>query len=158
MGRALIPNFHTLLWTVPYCSEVNPIETQWAVGKNYVAQAHTNSQSPANLKTNMINGLNGDGKAHVGVTAASCTGAIKHTIRVLNQWICHLPRIQTLFGVAYESNQHGLEDLTDPMRAAYGHVVTAHRRTRRGAGGDNSAGDDSSDDDNDDPAIETVIL
>ena len=152
----MILNFHTLLWTVPYCSDVNPIETQWAVGKNYVAKGHTNTQSPASLKAAMVNGLNGDGKGHDGVTASSCSGAIKHTIKMLTEWIGHLPRIQTLFGAAYDSKKHGIEQLTDPMRAAYGSVVEAHRRTRGGAGGDHRTGDESSDDD-DDPASETVI-
>src|SRR4051794_28089317 len=96
-------------------------------GEKLRSKRSHNTQTPSNLKTAMIKGLNCDGKDHAGVTAGSCTGAIQHTIKVLNQWISHLPRIQKLFGAAYDSSKHGVSQLTDPMRAAYGPLVAAHR-------------------------------
>ena len=52
---------HKILWTPPYCPELQPIELFWAVGKNHVALQNTNHTTMKDVVKNLREGWYGNG-------------------------------------------------------------------------------------------------
>jgi hypothetical protein len=123
-------DFHRVIWTPPYHSDANPIETQWAVAKQYVAKQYFVGRKTPELRDQLIAGFYGDGKGHTGVSAASCSAAIGHLHTVLNQWIASHPRLRALFPAKTTAKQLSIDFLNAKRRAAYGPTAPLHRAVR----------------------------
>jgi hypothetical protein len=80
-------DWHDVIWTVPYCFESQPIEQLWAYVKNFVSWAWTGSRGVAQLRSDILAGFYGDGKAHKGVSAELCQKFIARAHAHLNGWI-----------------------------------------------------------------------
>ena len=88
----LVNDFHKpdrkwiVLFTPPYCADLQPIELFWAAGKNYARQKHEQGVSLEAVVANLREGWYGvpgvDGKGIV-----NCDGMIKTSIKKANEWI-----------------------------------------------------------------------
>jgi hypothetical protein len=59
--RYLKDRGHRILWTPPYCPQLQPIELYWAAGKNYVANYHTNDRTMRDTIRQLRQGWYGNG-------------------------------------------------------------------------------------------------
>ncbi|CAF1331314.1 unnamed protein product [Didymodactylos carnosus] len=64
-----MPHFHYLIFTPPYCPEVQPIELVWAYVKGYVAKTFTPSRTLHQLADQTKAGFVSDGEKHEGISA-----------------------------------------------------------------------------------------
>ena len=62
--RYLEERGHTVLWTPPYCPELQPIELFWAAGKNHVALQYTTDTTMRDIVKNLREGWYGDGSVY----------------------------------------------------------------------------------------------
>lgn len=137
---------HSVVWTLPYASETNPIELVWARGKEHARATSHAGSTPATVRAALITGLIGNGDAVAGCTPAFCDKLITHTRKCLDQWVEASPRLSALLA---DSKAKGITGLTGAVRAAYGPVARAHRAVRGKSGGGDATDDDSDDHDDD---------
>lgn len=89
---------HTVLYTVPYMSESQPVERVWAVMKHFVAKKHHRGRTAQQLRVDIIDGFYGtDDGTHSGVTAQHCQRFIEHAKKEVNGWISADPFLTALF-------------------------------------------------------------
>ena len=62
--RFLLERGHKILWTPPYCPELQPIELFWAAGKNHVAAKFETNQTMRNVVKYLREGWYGNGDAY----------------------------------------------------------------------------------------------
>jgi hypothetical protein len=55
---------HRVLWTPPYCPELQPIELFWAAGKNHAAWMHYSGRTMKELVSNLREGWYGNGETY----------------------------------------------------------------------------------------------
>ncbi|CAF4647571.1 unnamed protein product, partial [Rotaria sp. Silwood2] len=82
-----MPDFHYLIYTPPYCPQVQPIELVWAYVKAYVAKEFTTSRTLQQLIKHTKEGFNGNGAEHEGVSSKMVKKMILHTHKYCNMLI-----------------------------------------------------------------------
>ncbi|CAF1341880.1 unnamed protein product [Rotaria sp. Silwood1] len=93
-AKVNMPNFHYLIFTPPYCPQVQPIELVWAYVKGYVAKQFTPSRTLQQLTEQTKNGFNGDGNEHEGVSTEMVRKMILHAHKYCNMLIDDDPLLE----------------------------------------------------------------
>lgn len=143
LPKGFPPGLHSVVWTLPYASETNPIEHVWSRGKEHVRGTSHARSTPTTVRTALITGLIGDGASVEGCTPEFCQKLIAHTRSCLDRWVGESKRLTELLA---DSKEKGVAGLTSAVRSAYGPIARAHRAVR----GKATCGDATDNDDDDD--------
>ena len=80
---------HKVLWTPPYCPDMQPIETFWAFGKNHVARLFEDETTMKQVVSRLRDGWYGNAdryeKDHAEYsTQKDCSKLVKRSIRLMD--------------------------------------------------------------------------
>uniref|UniRef100_A0A7R9ZC58 Tc1-like transposase DDE domain-containing protein n=1 Tax=Pseudictyota dubia TaxID=2749911 RepID=A0A7R9ZC58_9STRA len=105
------PGQHAILWTLPYCPDLQPIELFWAAAKNYAAQKYYSGRKVRAMIADLRDGWYGnvyrkdDGTEEIqkgeddeiGVLekrgAVNCAALIRHAVKCANERMRYLPGV-----------------------------------------------------------------
>ena len=82
--RPNMPDYHYLIFTPPYCPQVQPMELVWAYVKAYVAKQFKPSRTLQQLIEQTKVAFTGDGIRHEGVSKKMVRDMISHTHKYCN--------------------------------------------------------------------------
>lgn len=124
---------HSVVWSVPYTSQCNPIEHTWALGKGYVAATNGAKATLDTAKAALQDGLLGAMHKTGGVTRSFADRCFGSTKKLVAQWIATSAALRAVFPVDTDWTKQPpcVEDLTQERRQQYGTVAVAHRMRSR---------------------------
>ena len=143
-----------VLFTPPYCPDLQPIELFWAAGKNYARSMHPgHTRDLEAVASDLRIGWYGDGKPG-GKAAVNCAGLVRTSIKKANERVATDEFLSgTIDGGLEASDECELEVGVDEIGRA---TRTMSRRAAQGGkddpavNGTGARGDDSDDEDDDD--------
>lgn len=135
-----------MVWTVPYESRYNPIESVWVVAKHFAASRASDSSTLTSIRCDLMTAFHGkDGSDHKGTSPEFVQKCIGSTKRWAADWIRSSPRLQAVL-MDVPAIEQSLESLTPARRASYGPIAAAHRtmssRKAKGNGCDEDVDDE----------------
>lgn len=128
--EALAAGVHTVVWSVPYFSDCNPIEVVWSRAKGHVAKTNGATATLDSVRNAMRDGLNGivsDTDHCPGVTAGFCSRIVGHLHNLVNRWVRQSPLLCKILG----EKDKVIESIDATAIQAYGPIALAHRVIRQ---------------------------